>query len=83
MWIPVARFSCWGSLIYQAMTNSVRCHLVSAGAIDGGVVGDSWQHRGGQHFRRVFAIMNPYDLLIASTFNCFVLALFIGTVCAQ
>jgi phospholipid/cholesterol/gamma-HCH transport system permease protein len=49
---------------------------VSSGAVFGNTAA-------GSIFAVFFAIMNPYDLLIASTFKCLVLGLFIGTVCAQ
>jgi phospholipid/cholesterol/gamma-HCH transport system permease protein len=49
---------------------------VSSGAVFGNT-------SAGSIFSVFFAIINPYDLLIASTFKSLVLGLFIGTVCAQ
>ncbi|MBO0872348.1 MAG: ABC transporter permease [Pseudonocardia sp.] len=53
---------------------------ISMAVSSGSVAGNT---AAGSIFAVFFAIMNPYDLLIASTFKSVVLGLFIGTVCAQ
>jgi phospholipid/cholesterol/gamma-HCH transport system permease protein len=53
---------------------------ISMAVSSGAIAGDT---RAGSIFSVFFAILTEYDLLIASTFKCAVLGLFIGTVCAQ
>lgn len=53
---------------------------ISMAVSSGAIVGDT---RAGSIFSVFFAILTEYDLLIASTFKCAVLGLFIGVVCAQ
>jgi phospholipid/cholesterol/gamma-HCH transport system permease protein len=61
--------------------NFTSCLLgISMAVSSGSIAGNT---AAGSIFAVFFAIMNPYDLLIASTLKSAILGLFIGTVCAQ
>jgi len=61
--------------------NFTSCLLgISMAVSSGSIAGNT---AAGSIFAVFFAIMNPYDLLIASTLKSALLGLFIGTVCAQ